>query len=1329
VSGVSPEIMTALPRADGATVSAGVAPIHTNLAQGSVGYAIALQTPPDRGGAQLPLTLDYDPRRNGNGAFGIGWGVAIPFIERRTDRGVPAYDGNDRFGLGDGGPLEPVGDGEFRPLVERDFRRIRFVDPYWEITETDGTVLTFGDTVDSRLSDPAQPSHVSAWHLAQRSDPNGNVVRYRYRRDPAVQRPEGYAAAQLYPHQIEYVVTGGGHLCAVRFDYEAHRPDAWTSHRTGFPVRTNWLCRQIVAFAGNIDGQADHVLDFDGAGWDVAHRDAAADDSFLAHGVYVRSRAADAALTLEWPIPLSQARLSLAVPAAGARYRIAETRATGRATREESATPGYQIVLGDHVERVDIVALSGPLVVTSMSWPGSLVPEVHARYRLGYTPIIGEVPLDRSRVAPPTRLLRSVERAGYDDARREARQPPITMTYQPFAVAGTFPRPLRGTPNEALGAQATPLSFFGTGRPDLIQTAGAHRAYLNRGRLGPDIALERVDLVHSPSTQLGDPGVFLRDIEGRGAVDLSTTSLYYRNPSALGPVSRTAPSWGAAVAFDAIARHPELSPTELRRARSVDLDGDGQIDLLVTGDDLEEWSNLGSGTWAPVRRVPRTASFGDKLFPDVSFDDAAVFIADMNGDGRDEIVRVSARKVEYWARSGHGWTFKHTMRSAPRYADFDPARVLLADLTGNGAADLIYLTGNGVDLAVNVGGSRFADPIRLDFTDEGLSRGTPMPTSAAAALAVDLLGDGTRGVLWSFPRADLEPNYFYLPLCTAGRPYLLAAFDNGTGGRVELLYSTSAVMAAEDEANGTPWTDEPPYPVTVVSEIREIDQITGTRLVRRLRYRDGYYDRDDRGFRGFATVEETVVGTAARRGARIVHRFASGRPSSSSAEDRAVARASAGTELRTAYFDLATGALLHRVDLQVETSLVRAFETGTAVADRLLTTNGERVAFTWERRRLDSWYEGTTQPRHSLTEQSRLVTIDGEDVLDDYGRVRTEWSYGEVVPAGAATPVATFVLDSSPVALAVADPNRQRRVVYSYAQDRAQHLVRHRSREVTMAGPALDTVFAETRRFFDGGAAADDSLPLGQVSQGNVQREERLVAVATDVQSVVGTAAARLVDAQGPAWLRAGTTADGRAGWFAVQRRRVFQRSGGRIEFGAVVQDVDAAGHAVVRTFDTATWFLRRECNALNQLIDHQTMSYRAARPRRTVHASGSTTATAFDEFGRVHAVTEDAGAVPLAQVTTDRSQSAFVATGKPTSETVSRVIDRTETPVRRVVDVTYFDGWGRVVQTRRSSQSHGTDYVVVDRRYEAGGQEPSFESLPPSARARVTRRLGTGRG
>jgi RHS repeat-associated protein len=1316
VSGVAPEIMTALPRPDATAAELGLAPLRAQLAQGVFGYALPLEAALDRGGRKLDLALAYDVRRHANGVLGVGWDLPQLRIERRTDLGV-RYDASDRFATSDGIHLERVSTSEYRAQTERDFRRIRFIDPYWEITETDGTRLVFGDSAESRLADPVHPEHVAAWFLTSRTDTNGNLTRYRYRRDTTVKRPEGYQAAQVYLDQIEYVVMPSGeHLCAVRLDYDHARPDAWTSYRTGFPVRTNWRCRQLVAIAGNIDDPVPRVLDFDGTPFDVTTHDSTPADTYVTAGCYVSASSAERRMTVQWPVPPAEVQLAMVVPVAGARFRITQTHADdSTTTREEDAAPGHVIELDAGLRQADILALSGPLAVRTLTVAAGRVPEVVSRYRFGYHPVLDGSAVDLASIRPSVSLLSSVERAGYDDALQEETLPPLSFEYQPLSLAGLFPRTLNGTPPEALGQHTTPLAFFGTGRPDIMQTEGGHRVFLNRGQLGTDIVLERRELVASPSAQLGDRDVLLRDIDGRGAVDLTTTEYFYRNPSKLGTVSRTAPAWPPAVDFDPTRRHPQLSTTELPRSRSIDLDGDGFIDLLTTSGDLLEWTNLGDGGWSAARRVSRISSFGDKLFPDVSFDDASIFIADMNSDGQDEIVRVSARKVEYWARSRGAWAFKTTMASAPRWPDFDPDRVVVADLNGNGMADVMYLTGNGLALALNCGGDRFSPVIRLDFSDEGLSRGMPMPASERGTLVVDLLGDGTRGLLWSLPRVDVEPNYFFMPLCAGGKPGLLSAINNGSGGRVELRYTTSSRQAAEDELGGHTWHDEPPYPVIVVDEVREIDQITGDELVRRFRYRDGYYDRDDRDFRAFGQVVETVLDSPARKGSRIIHEYATGKPVSSSPEDRARARALGGAELRTSVHDLRTGALLRRTIRQMDVRLVRDWTVAVgAVAGPLMTMAGENIAFAYETMRLESVYEGASTPRHALWEESRLVPGPTGPVLDDFGRVMAETIHGEVVPAGAAAAVATFDIDGVSVALQPADLSRRRRVVHEYAEEQGSHLARHRCRDTTWGGATFTQLLMETRWYYDGGADADDHLPLTQVTQGNIQREENLVAWPSDLQAVVGASpVGYLQGGQPPAYLWLQQAADGADGWFSVDRRRIYAQANGRIRYGSVLVDVGSRGPITIRQFDDAFWYVRQEQNALGQQSLHRAICYRAGRPREIEQPDGTITTTQFDGLGRAIAVTEDSANIAVPQTVTTRDSYAFVTAGSPTSEITSQLVDRLETPQRHVDEIRYLDGWGRVIQVRRTSGSHGGDLVVVDRGYEAGGKDATFESVP----------------
>ncbi|HEX3650333.1 MAG TPA: toxin TcdB middle/N-terminal domain-containing protein, partial [Pseudonocardiaceae bacterium] len=1161
--------------------------------------------------------------------------------------------------------------------MEQDFRRIRFADPHWEVTDTDGTQWVFGESAASRLVDPQQPDRVAAWHLSSRTDPNGNVTRYRYLRDVDVRRPEGYSAAQLYLHQIEYVtLADGGHLCAVRFDYDRARPDAWTSYRTGFPVRTNWRCRQMVAVAANIDALAGRVVDFGGVPVDVSAHDITDSDAYLAAGCYVSASPAERRFTLRWPVPPGPVELALDVPVGGARYRITWTHADDTTdSRDEDAAPGHIIQLAAGLRQVDVKALIGPLVVTTVTVAADRVPEVVARYGLTYHPTLGETPagqpVDPAAVPPSVSLLSALQRSGYDDALLEETQPPVTFSYQPLSLSGVYPRPLTGTPAEPLGQQATPLSFFGSGRPDIMQTENGHRVFWNRGQLGADIVMERRELVDSPSARFGDSDVLLRDIDGRGAVDLTTTGYYYRNPAKLGPVSRTAPGWAPAIDFDPNRRHPSLSTAELPRSRSIDLDGDGYVDLLTTGEDFWEWTNLGDGGWSAGRADRRVGSFGDKRFPDISFDDSSVFIADMNGDGLDEIVRVSARKVEYWSRSRGGWTFKTTMVAAPRWRDFDPERVMVADVTGNGMADLVYLTGNGLDLAFNRGGDQFGPVVRLDFTDVGVARGMPMPTSERGTLVVDLLGDGTKGLLWSLARADVEPNYFYLPLCAGGQPGLLTAIDNGIGGRVEIRYSTSARQSAQDELAGQSWHDEPPYPVTVVEELTELDQVTGARLVRRFRYRDGFYDRREREFGGFGQVEETVLPDPARQGCRIVHEYATGKPASDAAADRATARALAGAELSTSHYDLATGALLRRTVRQFDARLVPNFPPGVGAAVTTLT--GDRIAFAYEAWRLESAYEGTTTPRHALWEQSRLVPGAAGPVLDPYGRVTAEITHGEVVPAGPWAPVATFTLDGVQVDLRPADPGVRRRVEHEYAADTPSHLVRYPSRDATWGGPTFTDLLAERRWYFDGGTDAEDHLPLGQVSQGNVQREETLVGAVATLQAVFGAGpVGHLVDGQAPAYLVRQVAAGGAVGWFSVDRRRVYAQAAGRIQYGTVRVEVDPRGTATVRDYDDALWFVRREVNALGHESRNLSICYRAGRPREIALPDGTVTTTVFDGLGRATEVTEDSAAAPVPQLIASRDLYAFRQSGTPVAETTRRLIDRSENPRRYVEEIRY---------------------------------------------------------
>src|SRR5207253_11385549 len=79
--------------------------------------------------------------------------------------------------------------------------------------------------------------------------------------------------------------------------------------------------------------------------------------------------------------------------------------------------------------------------------------------------------------------------------------------------------------------------------------------------------------------------------------------------------------------------------------------------------------------------------------PGIDLSDPHIRLADMSGDGLQDIVLLYNGNIAYWPNLGHG-RFGPTvqMRGAPRLPDgYDPRRVLLGDVDGDGLADFVYV--------------------------------------------------------------------------------------------------------------------------------------------------------------------------------------------------------------------------------------------------------------------------------------------------------------------------------------------------------------------------------------------------------------------------------------------------------------------------------------------------------------------------------------------------------------------------------------------------------------------------------------------------------------
>jgi hypothetical protein len=228
--------------------------------------------------------------------------------------------------------------------------------------------------------------------------------------------------------------------------------------------------------------------------------------------------------------------------------------------------------------------------------------------------------------------------------------------------------------------------------------------------------------------------------------------------------------------------------------------------------------------------------------------------ADLNGDGLTDIVRVRNGEVCYWPNLGYGrFGTKFSMDNAPHidYPDrFDPSLIQFADISGTGAADLIYLGRGGFLAWINLAGNAWGDAQPIDPFP-----GTERPNRL---FVLDILGNGTASLVWSseLPANSSAP-LRYVDLMGGRKPYIINGYKNNFGTEVSIEYTSSAHFALLDRKEGRPWATKLPFPTMCVSRVETQDTITGSSYIRLYRYRHGYYDHIEREFRGFGMVEQT----------------------------------------------------------------------------------------------------------------------------------------------------------------------------------------------------------------------------------------------------------------------------------------------------------------------------------------------------------------------------------------------------------------------------------------------------------------------------------------
>ncbi len=648
--------------------------------------------------------------------------------------------------------------------------------------------------------------------------------------------------------------------------------------------------------------------------------------------------------------------------------------------------------------------------------------------------------------------------------------------------------------------------------------------------------------------------------------------------------------------------------------RVADLDGDGRVDLLKSSaHGMVVWRNLG-GTKGFARPVLTSA-------PQVRFSQRGVRIADMTGDGLPDLVRITDGLVEYWPSLGDGqYDQRQVMANAPRLPrHYDEERLHLADVDGLGAADVVYVDHHRVLIWRNLGGFGFAPPIVVEGT----------PSCAAEAIRVaDLMGTATAGVLWSDVAVGHGSRYRFLSFAGT-KPFVLNTIDEGTGTRTVIEYGSSGTHAARAEQDATPWVTNLPIPVPVVDRISRVDLVTGATDTSEIRYYDGRWDGISRRFRGFARV------VVRRDGAAEEYRYHVG----SSTNDIA----QRGQMYLASFYSADLGSPLLRTE--ATTWAVRQIQPGI-VCNEVTSTQVRTI-------------EGGTHPRVVTTSYT----------YDDVGNVLTERRVG-TAPNGDD--------DGNPVPELVAVTEVQ--YATGKVRDRVARVVRR---------DGSGRLLAEMRHYYDG-------LALGQADAGLLTRQEEVAFTVAQASAIYGSAT--------PDWATLGyhqvPNADG------VPSLAVFTTRYAHTAQGMIREKLDALGAKTAFEYDSDGLLVTKLTNAVGHT---RTATYDPGWQLIEEHTAPDGTATryTYDGLGRLTAVIRPGDSFELPTLRYSYDHSTLPAS--------SRVDRRRAAGVTDVyTQVTYFDGQGRELQVR--SVLDGDEVRVSGETRTNHRGDPVFKGFPSRA-------------
>ncbi len=787
---------------------------EVNAANGTVNLSLGFPLSKGRNGFTPSLGLAYNSGA-GNSPFGLGWHLNISSIVRKTDKGIPRYhEGKeDTFMLSGTEDLVPFlkknASGQwvkeekttagnytvkrYCPRIEGEFARIEKIThsnygTYWKVTTGDNIATIFGRSTNARIADPEDATKDFKWLAEFSYDDKGNWIKYSYKAENLENVPIVLHEQNRHDGLAKIANT---YLKSVRYgNKKPYYANPSKPYDPDDPTQTPGSEDEAHFFELVFD-YGEHHADIPKTQEEPSQKWGCRIDpfSFFRAGFEVRT------------------------------YRLCKRVLMFHKFQELGSEP-YLVKSLDLSYEASNINNSGDSEIT---------------------------------------YLASATQSGYikkeDGNYSKKSLPKIEYEYQSLV----WDKSINQVSQESLANAPVGLTnnyqwvdLYNEGIPGIFHEQPRGWYYKeNLGNIdGKGAQFAAATKIGSlPSfTGLNEGSLVLQDIEVNGEKQVVANTIGVKGFWELEPEGQGQKSVGNFTAFKKMPNIDWKDPD----TKLIDLTGDGRPDLVVSEELAFTWyTSKGKEGYDEAQRTFKAQD--ENTGPAIIFSDTtqSIFLADMTGDGLSDIARIRNGGICFWANMGYGnYSAKVAMSNAPVFdhpGHFNPAYLHLADVSGTGATDIIYLGKNKFKAFINQNGNSWSDAHEVNpfLQIENHSK----------LSVIDLLGTGTSCIVMSTHIPSKHPMQ-YIDLMGSKKPHILKGYKNNFGKEVSFEYKSSTYFYLKDKKEGAPWITKLPFPVHIVAKTTVLDKIADVRFTNEYSYHHGYYDHEEREFRGFGRVDQ-----------------------------------------------------------------------------------------------------------------------------------------------------------------------------------------------------------------------------------------------------------------------------------------------------------------------------------------------------------------------------------------------------------------------------------------------------------------------------------------